>query len=100
MTDEQRDSGATDQADRTPEDVDVAVIGGGFAGAAAALLLKRACKDASVLIVEGSDEFPRKVGESAVELSSWFLTRILSLDRHMTLEQLPKYGLRFWFQND
>ena len=78
---------------------DVAVVGGGFAGAATALLLRRAMPAARVCIIESSTEFPRKVGESATELSTWFLTRVLGLDRHLAVRHLPKYGLRFWFQN-
>lgn len=83
-----------------PGAFDVAVIGGAFAGSASALLLRRARPDLRVLIIEAKDRFDLKVGESAVELSSWFLTRVLRLDRHLAIEQLPKYGLRFWFQNE
>jgi len=53
-----------------------------------------------VVIVERSPAFDRKVGESAIELSSWFLLHVLGLDRHLALEHLPKYGLRFWFTNE
>lgn len=85
----------------TPDrDHDVVVVGGGFAGSATALLLKRARPDLKVLVVERKERFDRKVGESAIELASWFLTRTLRLDRHLALDQLPKHGLRFWFHND
>ncbi|MGH9868683.1 MAG: NAD(P)/FAD-dependent oxidoreductase [Candidatus Polarisedimenticolia bacterium] len=76
---------------------DVVVLGGAFAGSATALLLKRSDPRLRVLIVEKREAFDRKVGESAIELSTWFLTRVLRLDRHMFLEQLPKYGQRYWF---
>ena len=79
---------------------DVAVIGGGLTGSATALLLKRAAPGLRVLLADERLQADRKVGESAIELSSWFLTRVLGLDRHLTLEQLPKYGLRYFFQND
>jgi flavin-dependent dehydrogenase len=79
---------------------DVVVLGGGVAGAATAILIRRAHPEARVLIVEASRTFPRKVGESAIEISSWFLTRVLGLDRHMVFQQVPKHGLRFWFMND
>lgn len=79
---------------------DVAVVGGGFAGSACALLLKREHPDLRVLVVERRETFDRKVGESAIEVSSWFMTRVLGLDRHLFLNQLPKQGLRFWFFNE
>ena len=79
---------------------DVAIVGGAFAGAATALMLRRTSPDLRVLIVEAKSAFDKKVGESAIELSSWFLTQVLGLDRHLALEQLPKYGQRFWFNND
>jgi len=79
---------------------DVVVLGGGVAGAATAILVRRAHPEARVLIVEAARSFPRKVGESAIEISSWFLTRVLGLDRHLIFHQVPKHGLRFWFQNE
>lgn len=79
---------------------DVAIVGGGLAGAAMGIVLKQARPSTRILIVESRPSFGRKVGESAIELSSWFLTRVLSLDRHLAIEQLPKYGLRFWFHNE
>jgi flavin-dependent dehydrogenase len=82
------------------ERCDVAVVGAGFAGSATALLLKRHHPGLRVVMVERREAFDRKVGESSIELSAWFLTRVLGLDRHLYLDQLPKYGLRFWFFND
>ncbi len=79
---------------------DVAIIGGAFAGAATAIVLKQARPELRILIVESRTAFDRKVGESAIELSSWFLMRVLDLDRHLAVEQLPKYGQRFWFSNE
>ncbi len=81
-------------------DYDVAVVGGAFSGSATALLLKRQNPDLRIVIVEKKLAFDRKVGESAIELSSWFLTRKLGLDRHLAIKHLPKFGQRFWFQND
>lgn len=81
------------------EQADVVVLGGAFAGSATALLLKRHAPTLRVVVVEKETAFDRKVGESAIEVSSWFMTRVLGLSRHLSIEQLPKFGLRFWFEN-
>lgn len=82
------------------ERADVVVLGGAFAGSATALLLKRADPALRVIVVEKEAAFDRKVGESAIEVSAWFMTRMLGLSRHLSLDHLPKYGLRFWFENE
>jgi flavin-dependent dehydrogenase len=76
---------------------DVAVVGGALAGAATALLLRRFAPQARVLVVERQEAFDRKVGEATVEVSAFFLDRVLGLGDHLASEQLPKHGLRFWF---
>lgn len=78
-------------------DYDAVIIGGAFSGAATALLLKRKHPAARVLLVEKSEEFDRKVGESTTEVSSCFMTRILGLTNHLGHAQLAKQGLRMWF---
>jgi flavin-dependent dehydrogenase len=79
---------------------DVAVVGGAFSGSATALLLKRQYPELRVVMIERKEAFDRKVGESAIELAAWFLTRKLGLDRHLAVKHLPKYGQRYWFHND
>src|SRR5262249_22404904 len=44
--------------------------------------------------------FDWKVGESTVEVSAYFLTRVLKQYDHLSREQLPKQAFRFWFVND
>src|SRR5262249_60444350 len=55
---------------------------------------------ARVLVVEKSDRFDWKVGESTVEISAYFLTRVLKLYDHLSRGQLPKQAFRYWFVND
>ena len=81
-------------------DYDVVIIGGAFSGAAAGLLLKRKRPELRVLIVEKSEVFDRKVGESTTEVSSCFMTRVLGLSTYLGHEQLAKQGLRMWFAKD
>lgn len=78
---------------------DVVVIGGALAGASSALLLRRARPDLRVLVLEKSTRFTRRVGEATVEISGFFLGRVLGLTRHLNEHHLVKQGMRFWFAN-
>ena len=79
---------------------DVVIAGGAVAGASTAILLKRARPDLKILVVEKTDRFDWKVGESTVETSAYFLTRVLKQYDHLSREQLPKQAFRYWFSND
>lgn len=76
---------------------DAVVIGGGFAGSAFATLLRRYHPAARVLVIERNEVYTRKVGEATVEISAFFLHRVLRLYDHLSRQQLPKHGLRYWF---
>ncbi len=79
---------------------DVAVIGGALAGASTATLLLRENPRLRVVIIERAAAFARRVGESTVETSSYFLGRTLGLTQYLNEEHLNKQGLRFWFANE
>ena len=78
---------------------DVVIIGGALAGAATAILLLREEPKLRLLIVEKSAAFTRRVGEATVEVSGYFLGRVLGLTRHLNEAHLVKQGMRFWFFN-
>ncbi len=81
-------------------DFDVVLIGGGFCGAAFALLLRRWQPACRILVIEGRADGQRKVGEvgeATVEVSGCFLHRVLGLYEHLSESHLPKHGLRYWF---
>ncbi len=78
---------------------DVAVIGGALSGAAVALMLKRRDPTLEVVVLEKSPAFKRRVGEATVEVSGYFLGRVLGLTQFLTQTQMAKNGLRFWFSN-
>jgi len=78
---------------------DVIVIGGALSGAATATLLLRRNPRLRILILERDAQFKRRVGESTVEVSAYFLGRVLDLTEHLLENHLVKQGLRFWFTN-
>ena len=79
---------------------DVAIIGGAMSGAATATLLLQQNPALRVLVIERSASFERRVGESTIEISTYFLTRVLGLADHLNDKHYVKQGLRFWFSND
>ncbi|HWC66011.1 MAG TPA: tryptophan 7-halogenase, partial [Thermoanaerobaculia bacterium] len=79
---------------------DVVVIGGAVSGASTAILLKRRRPELRVLVVEKGEKFDWKVGESTVEMSAYFLTRVLKQYDYLSREHLPKHAFRYWFVND
>jgi len=81
-------------------DYDVIIVGGALSGAASAILLLKRNPQLRVLIVERSARFDRKVGEATVEVSAFFLRRVLGLSTHLNDAHLTKQGLRFWFYRD
>src|ERR1700733_10725413 len=79
---------------------DVVIMGGALSGAAAAILLLRQNPGIRVLIVEKSERLTRRVGEATVEVSGYFLGRVLGLTKYLNEAHLVKQGLRFYFTND
>ncbi len=80
-------------------DCDVAILGGALAGAATAILILRKNPSLRVVVVEKSTRFGRRVGEATVEVSGYFLARVLGLASHLNEHHLAKQGMRFWFAN-
>ncbi|MEE9404287.1 MAG: NAD(P)/FAD-dependent oxidoreductase [Algisphaera sp.] len=81
-------------------DYDVVVVGGSIAGASVALMLAQRDANLRVLVIENQETLGRRVGESTVELSTYFFTRVLGLTRYLNETQINKQGFRFWFMND
>lgn len=79
---------------------DVIVLGAALSGASTATLLKRWNPELRVLIIERSEDLGRRVGEATVEVSAYFLCRVLGLTQYLNEQHISKQGLRFWFAND
>src|ERR1700722_16727393 len=86
--------------DRDSPLYDVVIVGGSLSGAATATLLLRKNPGLKVLVIEKSSRFTRRVGEATVEVSAFFLGRILGMTQHLNESHLVKQGMRFWFTND
>jgi hypothetical protein len=76
---------------------DVVVMGGALSGGATATLLLRKNPGLRLLIVEKSERLGRRVGEATVEVSAYFMSRVLGLTQYLNESHLVKQGLRFWF---
>ncbi|QJE94318.1 NAD(P)/FAD-dependent oxidoreductase [Luteolibacter luteus] len=88
--------------DTTPpaDEYDVVVLGGALSGAATATLLLRQNPGLRLLIIERTEMLGRRVGEATVEVSAYFMGRVLGLTRYLNENHICKQGLRFWFRND
>lgn len=80
-------------------DHDVVILGGSLAGSAAAWLLRERHPALKVLVIEKAPCFGKRVGEATVEVSGYFLGRVLGLTSHLNQSHLVKQGMRFWFAN-
>lgn len=80
---------------------DVIILGGGLAGLTLSIQLKRKKPDISILILERrKNDAPKaahKVGESTVELASYYYREVIGEKEYLEKHELPKYGLRFFF---
>ncbi|XXX74043.1 FAD-dependent monooxygenase [Sorangium sp. So ce134] len=77
---------------------DIVIIGSGIAGGLLARQLRLACPDLGVLVLEAAGAMEDyKVGESTVEVAANYMVRRLNLGTYLYQHQLPKNGLRFFF---
>ena len=77
---------------------DVIIMGGGIAGAFLARHLKLARPELGILVLEAQEKIDDyKVGESTVEVAAHYMLTRLNLGTYLYQHQLPKNGLRFFF---
>jgi flavin-dependent dehydrogenase len=82
------------------ESFDVVVVGAGLAGGLLARQLRRHHPELSVLVLDAREAWgDRKVGESTVEVAASYMVRKLGLGTYLYQHQLPKNGLRFFFDD-
>ena len=62
---------------------DVVVMGGALSGGATATLLLRQNPGIRILILEKSTKLSRRVGEATVEVSAYFMGRVLGLTQYL-----------------
>ncbi|MDP9121501.1 MAG: tryptophan 7-halogenase, partial [Acidobacteriota bacterium] len=81
------------------ERYDVLIIGGGLAGLTLARQLLLG-SDKRILLVDRRSLPPRrqKVGEATVQVSAYYLSRVLELEEHLLRRHFVKYNLRFFWR--
>jgi flavin-dependent dehydrogenase len=79
---------------------DVVICGGGLAGLCLARQLRREVPRASVAIVEPTrrplPDACHKVGESSVEMGTFYFANVVGLKEYLTANHIKKNGLRFF----
>jgi flavin-dependent dehydrogenase len=82
---------------------DVAILGGGLAGLTLALHLLQKRPGTRIIVIEKKkhpvDEAAHKVGESSVEIGAHYFTHVLGELEHFQKDELPKLGLRYFFDD-
>ncbi|MEI8254976.1 MAG: NAD(P)/FAD-dependent oxidoreductase [Deltaproteobacteria bacterium] len=79
---------------------DVVIMGGGLAGQFLARQLRLTRPELTVLVIEAALKIEDyKVGESTVEVAAHYMVRRLNLGTYLYQHQLPKNGLRFFFDS-
>ena len=81
-------------------DLDVAILGGGLAGNLLARQLRRALPELRIGLFERETTASYKVGEATVEIAANYLVRRLGLSSYLYENQLPKNGLRYFFDDE
>ncbi len=83
---------------------DVLIAGGGLAGLSLSLQLRQAYPQLDITVLEQKKHpvpvAAHKVGESTVEIGGRYLAQKAGLAEHLEQNQLPKFGLRFFFGGD
>lgn len=86
-----------------PERYDVVILGGGLAGLSLARqLLLDGGAERTILLVDRREEIPgphQKVGEATVQVSGYYISKVLDLEEHLFREHLMKYNLRFYWKS-
>src|SRR5882762_11402953 len=79
---------------------DVVIIGAGLAGLSLSRQLLLNSEKRILLLDKRSASPParQKVGESCVQLSGYYFSKVLDLEEHLLREHFLKYNLRFYWK--
>src|SRR5437879_5121499 len=79
---------------------DVVIIGAGLAGLTLARHLLLYTEKTVLLIdkrIDPPHQAPQKYGESLVQCSAYYLSKVLDLEEHLLTDHFLKYNLRFYW---
>ena len=82
---------------------DIVIVGTGLAGLTLSRQLLLYTKKSVLLIdkrVNPPKEAPQKYGESLVQCSGYYFSRVLDLEEHLLIEHYLKYNLRFYWPTE
>ncbi|HEX2225352.1 MAG TPA: tryptophan 7-halogenase [Thermoanaerobaculia bacterium] len=80
---------------------DVLIVGAGLAGLTLARQILLTHPGKRIVMVNRRAEIPtpkQKVGEATVQVSGYYLSRVLDLEEHLLQEHYLKYNLRFYWK--
>jgi flavin-dependent dehydrogenase len=81
---------------------DVVIVGAGLAGLTLARQLLLTAEGRRILMLEKRATIPpegQKVGEATVQVSGYYLSKVLDLEEHLLREHYLKYNLRFYWKS-
>src|SRR5215467_4963498 len=89
--------------ERKQRSYDVVIVGGGLAGLTLARHLLLYTRKSVLLLDKRTDppaQAPQKYGESLVQCSGYYFSKVLDLEEYLLIHHYLKYNLRFYWPTE